>query len=405
MSFILNPYRYASTGFPWYAQADGAGTDIYDATGIQSGGTFTVPSSWNGRYVRHVGNLARGFAGGTIYALKGGSKYSGGGGSTMENVGGTERGFFFGAPVSVSTSDTFTASGLSGTTDYHEVAVQPSGFNGALVYHNTTQSITTSPTSLAFNSETYDLDSWHDTATNNDRLTVPSGVSLVRCSGQVYCSGFSVQMQLTIYMNGSNVVGVSPICDRVGEYVNVTTPPIACSPGDYFTLVATASSGTGTAAANGDTWFAAEELNASLKYAVGVVTTNQAVSGGSTFGGPIYMGSQYADVGTWFTPGDEFFTVPSGITKIRMGFSAWSGNTSTTNYGSMGINGDTSGDIPQISCGYSGVNTGVEQQHGISGICTVTPGDLIYPTHAAAVAGNIQPDSFYWVEEVLEVTS
>lgn len=41
------------------------------------------------------------------------------------------------------------------------------------VYHNTTQSISNSTkTALSFNSERYDTDTMHDTATNNTRLTI-----------------------------------------------------------------------------------------------------------------------------------------------------------------------------------------------------------------------------------------
>jgi hypothetical protein len=50
------------------------------------------------------------------------------------------------------------------------------GDHGARVYHNTTQTNADSTTAaLAFNSERYDTDAFHDNATNNSRLTVPSG--------------------------------------------------------------------------------------------------------------------------------------------------------------------------------------------------------------------------------------
>lgn len=47
----------------------------------------------------------------------------------------------------------------------------------AIVYHNTTQSITTSTwTILNFNSEEVDASGFHDNVTNNSRLTVPAGL-------------------------------------------------------------------------------------------------------------------------------------------------------------------------------------------------------------------------------------
>lgn len=46
--------------------------------------------------------------------------------------------------------------------------------SGAKVYHNTTQSIPdTTETTVAFNSEVYDTESYHDNSTNNSRLTIP----------------------------------------------------------------------------------------------------------------------------------------------------------------------------------------------------------------------------------------
>jgi hypothetical protein len=47
---------------------------------------------------------------------------------------------------------------------------------GARVYHNAAQSVTPSGTYLAYNSERWDTNGFHDTATNNSRLTVPSGL-------------------------------------------------------------------------------------------------------------------------------------------------------------------------------------------------------------------------------------
>lgn len=48
-------------------------------------------------------------------------------------------------------------------------------FSGSRVYHNADQAIATGTiTALAFNTERFDTDTYHDTATNNSRLTIPS---------------------------------------------------------------------------------------------------------------------------------------------------------------------------------------------------------------------------------------
>ena len=50
------------------------------------------------------------------------------------------------------------------------------GDHGARVYNSAVQSIATSTdTAITFNSERYDTDAYHDTASNTSRLTVPTG--------------------------------------------------------------------------------------------------------------------------------------------------------------------------------------------------------------------------------------
>lgn len=53
--------------------------------------------------------------------------------------------------------------------------VGAAAFSGARVYNNASQSISTSTwTSITFNSERFDTDSYHDTGSNTSRLTIPS---------------------------------------------------------------------------------------------------------------------------------------------------------------------------------------------------------------------------------------
>ena len=50
------------------------------------------------------------------------------------------------------------------------------GFIGASIYNSESQSISnTTYTTLTFDSEVFDTDTFHDTATNNSRITIPSG--------------------------------------------------------------------------------------------------------------------------------------------------------------------------------------------------------------------------------------
>jgi hypothetical protein len=59
-----------------------------------------------------------------------------------------------------------------------QVNSRPVAMAGCRAYHNANQSIATATlTVLAFNSERYDTDAYHDLVTNNSRLTVPAGLA------------------------------------------------------------------------------------------------------------------------------------------------------------------------------------------------------------------------------------
>ena len=75
------------------------------------------------------------------------------------------------------------------------------GHVGARVFHSVAQSIANSTvTALAFNSERYDTDAFHDTSASTSRLTVPSGLD-----GKYLITG---TLQFAANATGSRVVSV-----------------------------------------------------------------------------------------------------------------------------------------------------------------------------------------------------
>ena len=85
----------------------------------------------------------------------------------------------------------------------------PSGaatFVGARVYRSTTQSITSgTPTAIGFANERFDTDAFHDTVTNNTRLTVPSGKAgkyLIGFTGEFVSNG-NQERAAWIKLNGT----------------------------------------------------------------------------------------------------------------------------------------------------------------------------------------------------------
>jgi hypothetical protein len=117
-------------------------------------------------------------------------------------------------------------------------------FSGCLAKKSADQTTAdyTTLTQIAFNSEEYDVTGWHDTVTNNTRLTVPSGVSYVNLIGRIGIANFSAIG--TNNTGGIKKDGTTRIVDfyfDVGSATNSPawgcfTGPIAVSAGAYFEL-------------------------------------------------------------------------------------------------------------------------------------------------------------------------
>lgn len=118
-------------------------------------------------------------------------------------------------------------------------------FSGCRAYHNATQNGTNAEwTTLAFNSEDFDDGGWHDNATNNDRLTVPAGVSRVRVAfharTQSTANLAATTWSTAVSMNGGPI-GALPGGLEQTNYFSAThnsnpihTRDIDVVPGDYF---------------------------------------------------------------------------------------------------------------------------------------------------------------------------
>ena len=147
------------------------------------------------------------------------------------------------------------------------------GFRGgALVYLDANQSLTNLTwTAINFDQEDYDTDALHDNATNNSRLTVPTGITRVRLTGKVgFQSGDVLIREATFRKNGLEAYA-GRAAHRFGDgtqttgnvtRINIQSPILTVTAGDYFELYAFQDSG-GALNALGDvdgeaTWFAME---------------------------------------------------------------------------------------------------------------------------------------------------
>jgi hypothetical protein len=157
-------------------------------------------------------------------------------------------------PGSPATNDQFIRDDLNTLSRYNGSGWSTIGggggatFVGASVYNNADQSIANNTAvTLAFNSERFDTDAFHDTSTNNSRFTIPTG------KGGYYNISASVSYQsdnngaraLHIYKNGTT----SLVNTQVGVAFGATTglsisKNVYLADADYIEVIVYQSSGS-----------------------------------------------------------------------------------------------------------------------------------------------------------------
>lgn len=124
-------------------------------------------------------------------------------------------------------------------------------FDGVLVTKSVSQSIAsqaTPPIAVTWDTEEYDTRAWHDTSTNNSRITIPAGVHRVQGWGEITFDASSVSYRsVLIFKNGATFV---PIAQGFYEPeasnavpMNISLPPIPVVEGDYLELMVNQVSG------------------------------------------------------------------------------------------------------------------------------------------------------------------
>jgi len=148
---------------------------------------------------------------------------------------------------------------VAGTPGTWTSGSQAAATIGAKVTHNTTQSTTTTPAAVAFNSETggFDTDGFHDTSTNNSHLTVPAGLA-----GKYLCAATvevaSSNPHLAFYVNGTKRWDNA----RSGGVTGDITAVFDLAVGDYVEVFCDISTGTqNIASGNNSPWFTMYKLD------------------------------------------------------------------------------------------------------------------------------------------------
>lgn len=401
MSFIVNPFRFSSEIFAHYAACDGNNADLYDPGNYASAGNLVVPSLWAGRKIRFsAGNATETGATTTFSMARGGSNFDGAGKLTGPSLTGAEFASIASAPLVASAADTFTTTNIGTTNGWKCLEVLTSGLKSALVNRITSSfSVGAAFTVVEWNNEVYDTDAFHDNSTNPSRLTVPSGVTNVRVSCSVTTANSTGEVGIQILKNGAALT-LDMQYDQSGASNNICAMslPLSVTSSDYFEVQVRTTAATNVAIDN-NSWFAIEEVPYTPNYAVANRSSNIAITSGSY--NAVAMNNESVDTGGFYTSGDSFFTVPSGVTRIRTGFFVQKSAT-----GDFGFQMRKNGAVFSGMAASASANASNDYAHGISSILEVTTGDTFdFYQFTSAGAQTLQSNSFVWIEEIPAITS
>jgi hypothetical protein len=137
-----------------------------------------------------------------------------------------------------------------------QLGVGAGAFSGCVVNKGGTQSVNHNTiTTVSFDIESIDVGGWHDTVTNNSRITIPSGVTYARIDGQVtldFPDGTAYyDAYVALYENGSILdqsFGQSTGGGTNYITLQVDSGPRSVAAGTYYELVVYAFASSGSAA-------------------------------------------------------------------------------------------------------------------------------------------------------------
>jgi hypothetical protein len=392
MSMLVNPFLGAGGG-------SGPITGVL-ATRITSS-TTTSPVPWNGEEYDYTGwhdggganpsrltvpatvTLARAtFCMASLTAQDGGMLLSGAafrGQGGLRATSGNDAVNAVSAPIAVSAGQYFETTSAGNTANASEfnwmsAEVLPSSLQYALVYKSGTQALSANTnTTLTFDSEVADVGGWHDNVTNNSRLTVISGVTLVRIIANYATGGQSGQAVLNCTKNGAGFAGgFARDCDlSTGiDLLNGVSAILVVTSGDYFEVQALTNSAS-TVSADENTWFSIEEVPASIKRCLCTLNVNQGVAAGVAE--PLDFTAEVYDTDTIHDNGSNttFFTAPSGVTEARISFNVQGPSASTVLLAYVFKNGAAFYGTAQAAC----TTAGSDSVNGITAWVPCSPGD------------------------------
>ena len=211
------------------------------------------------------------------------------------------------------------------------VNLGPAGtFDGALVKKSTDQTGAnyTTETALSFDAEIYDTNAWHDNSSNNTRLTVPIGVSMVQVFANIEIQNVTADtwQQLRLFKNGSSGFdgGTTVVTEIGATTVNISfvSPPISCAATDFFEIKLRTESDTAIDIIAAKTSFGIKPVNGLMTEFSGCMVKKSVdqTSANYTSNTAIAWNAETYDLGGWHdnVTNNTRITVPSGVTRIQL---------------------------------------------------------------------------------------
>ena len=322
--------------------------------------------------------------------------------------------------LEVNSNVTGSLDGTAGTFLFIQVVeyntVDPAlAFRGALATRITSAQVISSgvATEIEFNGEDYDTDLFHDTSTNNERLTIPigSGIKRVRLTGGMNTTTpSSGTIQMWIARNGGPPLGLAndshDSATAEEEGLNIDTGVIDVSEGDFFEL-AVQFQVAGSVVNNAATFFCLEVIE---QVAPSLVTGDPFRGARVSKSGIEVIGASSAldwDVEDYDTDGmhdtsvnTERLNVPAGVTKVRLN----SGLQTSTPSSSfiqvfIGKNGEA---FPGQAMVSQDAFTGTEGMNISTPVLEVVEGDYFELVIAVGVAGVAEIGATFFSMEIVE---
>lgn len=253
--------------------------------------------------------------------------------------------------------------------------------------------------------DVYDTDAIHDTSTNPSRLTVPSGVTMVRLTALRTHANFTgnTYSQFLMAKDGTfDLPGLASYSFETGDDDGgnaLASAPIEVSSGQYFEMLYQSESDTSSDLLAGSTYFGMEVINAAAFSGALVTKASDETTADYTGGAVVSWDTETYDIGGWHesVTNPSRLTVPAGVSRVRLYGQINTSSIATANMVLVAFlkNGGTTWE-GRISQRTEFSATVVLRDNAASPVLEVTPGDYFELRYLVETDTSVTIESHSW---------